>query len=98
MTISIEVVYALPDQQVVIPIECCLPVTIGQAIQQSGILLQFPEIVLEDDSVGVFGLRQPLDYQLEPDDRVEIYRSLYLSPTQARKMRAESRRRRQNKK
>ena len=96
MTISIEVVYALPEQQVVIPLECISPVTIEQAIQQSRILEQFPEIVLEDEGVGIYGFRQPLNHVLEPGDRVEIYRPLFLSPTDARKMRAASRRRRRS--
>jgi putative ubiquitin-RnfH superfamily antitoxin RatB of RatAB toxin-antitoxin module len=96
MSISIEVVYALPEEQNVIDLECESPVTIEQAIRQSGILEAFPEIQLEDEMVGVFGYRRPLDHLLEHQDRVEIYRPLYLSPTEARKMRAASRKRRQN--
>ena len=94
MTIAIEVVYALPEQQMVVTLECQPPVTIAEAIHKSAILQQFPEIQLTDDMVGVFGERQPLDYRLKDQDRVEIYRPLYLSPTEARKIRAEKRRQR----
>jgi len=96
MSISIEVVYALPDEQRVVTIECEPPVTIEQAIRQSGLLETHPEIELEDDRVGIFGHRYALDHLLEDEDRVEIYRPLYMSPTEARKMRAASRKRRQN--
>ena len=98
MKIPLEVVYALPDQQVVIALHCEQPVTIEQAIHQSGILKQFPEIELVDDGVGVFGCRQPLNHLLQGADRVEIYRPLLMSPTEARKMRALSRKRRRKSK
>jgi putative ubiquitin-RnfH superfamily antitoxin RatB of RatAB toxin-antitoxin module len=96
MSISIEVVYALPDEQRVVTLSCEQPVTIEQAIRQSGILEAHPEIALEDDMVGVFGHRCALNHLLEDEDRVEIYRPLYMSPTEARKMRAASRKKRQN--
>lgn len=95
MTIDIEVVYALPDAQQVVTLQCTPPITVEQAIRQSGILDAHPEIELEDDMVGVFGHRCALNQLLEHEDRVEIYRPLYMSPTEARKMRAASRKRRQ---
>ncbi len=94
MTIEIEVAYALPEEQVVIPLALEPPVTIESAIRQSGILERFPDIVLEDDRVGIFGRYLALDHPVEDGDRVEIYRPLYLSPTDARRIRAEARRRR----
>ena len=96
MSVSIEVTYGTPEQQVVIPLQCELPLSIEQAVRQSGILLQFPEIELADEMVGIFGFKENLDHPVADGDRVEIYRPLYLSPTEARKMRAASRKRRQN--
>lgn len=96
MRIAVEVAYGTPAAQVVIAIECESPVTIEQAIQQSGIATQFPQRQLEDDMVGVFGFRKPLNHLLEDGDRVEIYRPLTMSPTEARKMRAVSREKCQN--
>ena len=88
---DIEVVYALPREQVVIGLQCESPITIEQAIRQSGILKRFPDIQLSDDNVGIFGYRQPLNYPVSAGDRVEIYRPLLLSPTEARKIRAAAR-------
>ncbi len=94
MSIEIEVVYALPEEQVVIPLILEGPTTIAGAIRQSGILERFPEILLEDDMVGIFGRYLTLDHVVESGDRVEIYRPLYMSPTDARRIRAAARRRR----
>ena len=87
--IQIEVVYALADEQVVIPIECPYGATLGEAIERSGIEQRCPSIDLDNMDVGVFGLKQPLDYVLSDQDRVEIYRPLLLTPVEARRLRAE---------
>ena len=94
MAIEIEVVYALPEEQVVVSLTLKGPSTIADAIRQSGILERFPEIALEDDKVGIFGRYLALDHAVQDGDRVEIYRPLYMSPTDARRIRAEARRRR----
>ena len=94
MAIEIEVAYALPEEQVVIPLTVEAPVTIAEAIRQSRILERFPDIVLEDDMVGIFGHYLALDHVVQDGDRIEIYRPLHMSPTDARRIRAEARRRR----
>ena len=86
----IEVVYALPDLQEAVEVQCESPASIEDVIRLSGILDRHPEIRLDDDLVGIFGYRQPLDFLVSDGDRVEIYRPLLLSPTEARKIRAES--------
>ena len=97
-TISVEVVYALPERQVVeslqfapptSPVTPVTPVTIEQALRASSIPAQFPELNWAKMSVGVFGTQRPLDWQLSDQDRVEIYRPLTMSPTEARRRRAE---------
>ena len=94
--ISVEVVYAMPDEQVALSVKSESPLTIRDAIEQSGILQQFPEIEVQEGRVGVFGYRQPLDYEVRDGDRVEIYRPLLLSPTEARKLRAQKKSSREN--
>jgi len=91
MSDQAEVVYALPDRQVVVSVVFEMPASIEQIVRQSGLLEQFPDIVLEDEMVGIYGFRQPLNHPVTPGDRVEIYRSLVMSPTEARKLRALSR-------
>ncbi|MES2547561.1 MAG: RnfH family protein [Pseudomonadota bacterium] len=87
-TMTVEVAYALPDNQVIIPIKMPLQANIEQAIQASGILAKFPEIDLAVNKVGVFGKLSRLDANLRHLDRVEIYRSLIADPKEVRKQRA----------
>ncbi len=68
-----------------------------QAIRESGMLREFPEIDLARNAVGVFGERVALDSPLRDGDRVEIYRPLALDPKQARRRRALRRPRRPSK-
>ncbi|MGE5028090.1 MAG: RnfH family protein, partial [Betaproteobacteria bacterium] len=64
--------------------------TIGDAIERSGILRQFPEIDLEQQKVGIFGKLAKLDAALADGDRVEIYRPITCDPkTVRRKAKAE---------
>ena len=97
MSIDIEVAYALPELQVVVSLTMKTPVTIQDAILRSGILEHFPDIDLADNRVGVFGACLALDHPLEDGDRVEIYRPLHANPVEARRIRAEARRRRRKK-
>lgn len=84
----VEVAYATAKQQVIIPLEVTLPCTVKVAIEQSGILNQFPEIDLEKQSVGIFSKKVKLTDVLCENDRVEIYRPLLIDPKQARLLRA----------
>jgi len=87
-TIPVEVVYALPDRQVVLALEMVADATIADVITQSGILEKFPEIDLGNNKVGVFGKLGKLTDTLHAGDRVEIYRPLIADPKQVRKQRA----------
>jgi len=86
--ILVEVAYARPDMQVIIPLEVAPGTTVEQAIQQSGVLTRFPEIDLAVNQVGVFGKLGKLDQILREKDRVEIYRKLIADPKEIRKQRA----------
>ena len=87
-SIMVEVSYALPDTQVIIPLEVTLGPTIEQAIKQSGVLATFPEIDLATNKVGIFSKLGKLDKVLREKDRVEIYRKLIADPKEVRKQRA----------
>lgn len=86
--IEVEVVYALPERQLVEQVRLSPPVTIEQAIRASSILQQFPRLDLAETPVGVFGVERQLHWVLADQDRVEIYRQLDLSPVEARRSRA----------
>ena len=87
--ITVEIAYALPEQQLVITIQIPQQSTIESAIQTSGILQRFPEIDLTQNKVGIFGRLAKLETRLRPMDRIEIYRSLIADPKIARRNRAE---------
>lgn len=88
--INIEIVYALPNEQKIISLDVMSGTTLYEAIFQSGILASFPQIDVDNDSMGIFGkaVKKPKEYILEEGDRVEIYRPLLIDPKQARLNRA----------
>jgi len=86
--ITVEVAYALPDQQLIIPIKVVSDTTAKEAILSSGIINKFPEIDLDTNNIGIFGIRKSLDTQLRHMDRVEIYRPLIADPKEVRRQRA----------
>ena len=87
-TISVEVAYALPDQQTIVALTVAVDATVQDVIRASGLLEQYPEIDLEQNKVGVFGKLGKLTDTLHPGDRVEIYRPLIADPKEVRKQRA----------
>ena len=89
--INVTVVYALPDHQEILRVRCPAGASIKSAIQKSGICKKYPDINLESQDVGIYGLRQNPDFPLSDNDRIEIYRPLTISPTEARRLRARSR-------
>ncbi len=89
--ISVSVVYALPDHQEKIVLSCPEGTTIRQALEMSGIRSIIADLDLDEVEAGVYGFRRDYDYRLEDHDRVEIYRPLALTPTEARRLRAAAR-------
>ena len=87
-TIRVEVAYARPEEQVVLPVETTEGATLEQVILQSRIVEQFPEIQLQSAKVGIFGKLSKLSATVRPGDRVEIYRPLLADPKEVRKKRA----------
>ena len=73
---QVSVVYATSDEQpwvtVSVPDECVLE----EAVELSGLKLQYPEINLKQMRVGIFGKLAKADSPLKPGDRVEIYRPI----------------------
>lgn len=86
--ITVEVAYALPEEQLIVPIKVETGTTAEQAIYASGIIKKFPDIDLSVNKVGIFGKATRLDTVLRHLDRVEIYRPLIADPKEVRKQRA----------
>ena len=85
---TVEVAYALPDRQIIIELVVDRGTTLEQALDLSGIFGQFAEIDLDKNKVGIFGKLAKLSDELQPGDRVEIYRPLLADPREVRKQRA----------
>lgn len=86
---TVEVAYALPEQQVILPVLVASDATVEVAIKASGVLDQFADIDLTTQKVGIFSRLVPLSQALQPRDRIEIYRPLKADPKTARRARAE---------
>ncbi|MDP2901766.1 MAG: RnfH family protein [Methylovulum sp.] len=86
--IDVEVAYAMPDEQAVIPVTVPGHATVESAICASGLLSSFPELDKTALDVGIFGSACKLEQPLKQGDRVEIYRPLVHDPKEARRQRA----------
>jgi putative ubiquitin-RnfH superfamily antitoxin RatB of RatAB toxin-antitoxin module len=85
----IEVVYALPKEQMLITLDVDQGTTVEQAVKLSGILEKYSDIDLTKNKVGIFGKATKVDQVLRDKDRVEIYRPLIADPKESRRKRAE---------
>ena len=86
--IMVEVAYALPKEQLIIPVRVPVGTTAEDAIKLSGILQKFPDIDLATNKFGIFGKLTKPDTVLRELDRVEIYRPLIADPKEVRRQRA----------
>lgn len=89
--ISVEVAYALPDKQACVQVQLKVGSTAIEAIRQSRLLESFELSAsqLDENAIGIFARKCAPDNRLSEGDRVEIYRPLLLSPTEARRLRAQ---------
>ena len=86
--ITIEIAYAHPGQQWLIPLQVPVGTTAIAAIRLSNILEKCPEMDLSQLKIGLFSKPIALDTVLHHQDRVEIYRPLLIDPMQKRIIRA----------
>lgn len=87
-TINVEVAYAIPEKQLIVSVNVDVGTTVAAAIAQSGILLEFPGLDVENSDVGIFGKATKMTTVLNDGDRVEIYRPLIADPKEVRRKRA----------
>ena len=88
--ITVEIVYALPDRQVLRRILLPGGSTVEDAIRVSGLRAAFPE--MDTTHVGIHGEPVPATTILRARDRVEIYRPLRADPKEVRRTRAAKKR------
>jgi len=87
--LTIELIYALPDEQTLLVIEVPEGTNVQEAIDKSGILAKYPEIDLDKTKVGIFSKVTKLDEKLRDGDRIEIYRPLIADPKEMRRKKAQ---------
>ena len=94
--IKVEVAFALPEKQKIIPLDVPQGTTAYEAVEMSGIADVFEELDITTVPMGIFGqalgskgLPPAKEYELVEGDRVELYRPLIVDPRALRKQRAE---------
>ncbi len=87
--IIVTVAYSAVNRYKLIDVRVPADSTILLAIEQSGLLKQFPEINLQTQRVGIFSKLKNLSDGLRHGDRIEIYRPLLADPKDARRQRVD---------
>ena len=86
--IVVEVVYAYPERYFLKKLTLENPITIQNAIVQSGVLEKYTEIDLRQNKVGIFSRTTKLTDMVENGERIEIYRPLIADPKEIRRKKA----------
>jgi putative ubiquitin-RnfH superfamily antitoxin RatB of RatAB toxin-antitoxin module len=88
--IEVEVVYAAVDRQVLLTVAVPEGTAVREALRQSAVDAQFPELDLGNCPVGIFGkiVADPEVRPVHSGDRIEIYRPLLADPKEVRRLRA----------
>lgn len=87
---KIEVAYAPLEEQFLFVEEVEEGCTVGEALAQSKLLQEFPDI--NTDQVGIFGRVVEKDWVLRELDRIEVYRPLKVDPRDRRRKSVEEER------
>ncbi len=88
-TISVEVVYALPERQRLVRLDVATGASARQAALAAGLEAEFPGLDVASATLGIFGVAVAAEHVLTEGDRVEIYRPLPNDPrVQRRKLAA----------
>jgi putative ubiquitin-RnfH superfamily antitoxin RatB of RatAB toxin-antitoxin module len=86
--ISVQVVYAGMDSQILRRVDVIEGSTALEAIEASGIAEAIPAEIIHPERLGIFSKRVSAGHIVEQGDRIEIYRPLMLDPMAARRRRA----------
>lgn len=85
---QVTVIYAPAARQIrEVTLTLDAPCSVLSALQQSGLLQEFPEIDHLQVGLGIWGRAVGLKHMLRERDRVEVYRNLRVDPKVARRER-----------
>jgi hypothetical protein len=82
---KIRVLYALPDEQVMVDLDFEPGMTAATAIAQSGFVERYPQISGHELVPGIWGVEVVPEFELRAGDRVEISRPLVADPREMRR-------------
>jgi putative ubiquitin-RnfH superfamily antitoxin RatB of RatAB toxin-antitoxin module len=85
---QVEVVFAVPERQLLEVVHVPDGATVADAIRRSGIGRMFPEVDTDALQAGIWGKTVDRDQLLKDGDRVELYRPLAMDPRDARRLKA----------
>jgi len=89
-TLNIEIIYCSTDTQKLRQIELPDGSSVSDVLAYPGLLADVGLIEHHDLKYGIFGKKCDPKRPLQQHDRLEIYRPLLLSPTEARRLRAKT--------
>lgn len=87
-TISVELVFALPEKQVLRSLTLSVGSTVADVIREGNLHREFPDLAPEAMQAGVWGRPVGPDHVVRDGDRVELYRPLEMDPREARRLKA----------
>lgn len=85
---SAEVCFASPGRQALIPVTLVQGTSVRAAVMRSLLPSMFPEYDFSCLPCGIYGQSVEDDRQVQPGDRIEVYRPLINDPKQRRRNRA----------
>lgn len=83
--IAVEVCYALPQRQLLLPLTVPAGTTAREAVERAGLAARVPGLDLATASFAVFGKAVPADQPLRDGDRVDVLRPLRADPKEVRR-------------
>ena len=83
--LPIEVVAALPEEQVLISLSVSSGTTARESVQLADVRSKLPGLDITGCSLAVWGKPVPDDHVLKANDRVEVLRPLIIDPRDARR-------------
>jgi putative ubiquitin-RnfH superfamily antitoxin RatB of RatAB toxin-antitoxin module len=86
--IKIQVCYATATAEFLRDLTVDAGTTLEQAVRQSALLQEVPQLDLASALTGIYGKKKPLATVLREHDRVEVYRPLQADPKETRRRRA----------
>ena len=82
---DVELVFALPTEQLLRSIAVEPGTTVADVIAKSGMQSAFPGHAIDHLAIGIWGREVAHDQIVKAGDRIEIYRPLELDPREARR-------------